>query len=447
MNDTSFHLLHDPARLAVLHRLDLLDTPTEPAFDRLTRLATTIVQAPVALVVLLDADRQFFKSSVGLPEPWASLRETPLTHSFCQHALLSEQPLIVEDARQHPTFIHNRAIHDLGVVAYLGIPLRTSEGYGIGSFCVIDSQPRQWTSHEVDILQELAGLVMAEIEGRRERRARQQAEAALRTAYDELEQRVQERTVALTNSNAALRAEIAERKQVEAELSRVQQQLINVQEAQLLHLARELHDNMIQQLLGISYQLDVLQQHASTGQHRNLPGAVELASTLSDIYQQVLSVVKQLRGLVSELRPAGLDEMGLTTALEGYVARLQRERRTTQPEIILELDESSTALPHSIAVCLFRIAQEVLRNALQHAKAQSIVLRLRLLPHEAILSVHDDGCGFRVPVRLSQLAQTAHFGLIGIAERVAAHRGQLTIQSQPERGTEVVVRIPLVHTL
>src|SRR3712207_832779 len=153
MNPDLARLLHDPARLAMLHTLELLDPHPDPAFDRLTRLAATIVQTPIALVVLLDADRQVFKSQLGLAEPWASRRATPLSHSFCQHTLLSTAPLVVEDARQHPVFITNAAIQDLGVVAYLGIPL-LSGGQVIGSFCVIDSQPRVWSARDIAIVQE-----------------------------------------------------------------------------------------------------------------------------------------------------------------------------------------------------------------------------------------------------------------------------------------------------
>src|SRR4051794_34482891 len=116
-------LIADAARLEALRRTGLLDTPPEPSFDRLTRLAARLLHAPVALVSLVDADRQFFKSCVGLPEPWSSRRQTPLSHPFCRHEVATGEPLIIEDARQHPLLCGNAAIKDLGVVAYLGIPL------------------------------------------------------------------------------------------------------------------------------------------------------------------------------------------------------------------------------------------------------------------------------------------------------------------------------------
>jgi signal transduction histidine kinase len=159
-----FQILSDPRRLDVLAATALLDTPPEQAFDRLTHLASRILNAPVSLVSLVDKDHQFFKSQVGLPEPWASERTTPLSHSFCQHVVASAAPLIVADARLHPLLQNNAAIRDLKVIAYLGIPLTTPEGQTLGSFCTIDAQPRVWTEREIEIMQELARFVMNEIE-------------------------------------------------------------------------------------------------------------------------------------------------------------------------------------------------------------------------------------------------------------------------------------------
>ena len=91
--------LDDQNRLAALDASALLDTPPAEAFDRLTRLVTRILNVPVALVTLVDRDRQFFKSCIGLPEPWMSGRETPLSHSFCQYTVMTREPLIITDAR------------------------------------------------------------------------------------------------------------------------------------------------------------------------------------------------------------------------------------------------------------------------------------------------------------------------------------------------------------
>jgi hypothetical protein len=153
----------DPERLDALRATGLLDSDVSPEFDRLARLASHVLNAPVALVSLVDKDRQFFKACLGLPEPWSSQRESPLTHSFCQHAVASRGPLVVNDAREHPLLHDNLAIRDMGVVAYAGIPLIDGGGHALGTLCVIDSQPRHWTSEQVQLLGDIAASVVTEI--------------------------------------------------------------------------------------------------------------------------------------------------------------------------------------------------------------------------------------------------------------------------------------------
>src|SRR4051794_10178724 len=157
-------VLGDPVRMAALRATALLDSEPEEAFDRLTRVATRALGVPVALVTLVDEDRQFFKSCIGLPEPWMSRRGTPLSHSFCQHAVASAEPLTIEDAREHPLVRDNLAIRDLKVIAYAGFPLKTSDGAVLGTFCAIDSKPRKWTEDDVAFVKEMAAMAMTEIE-------------------------------------------------------------------------------------------------------------------------------------------------------------------------------------------------------------------------------------------------------------------------------------------
>ncbi len=155
-------------RLDKLRSLCLLDTDTEPAFDRLSRLASKILKTPIALVSLVDENRQFFKSSIGLPEPWSTLRETPLSHAFCKHVVEKGEPLIIADSRLNPLVQDNPGIEELGIIAYAGFPITTSDGFELGSFCVIDSEPRQWTDDELGILEDLTASVITEIELRNE---------------------------------------------------------------------------------------------------------------------------------------------------------------------------------------------------------------------------------------------------------------------------------------
>jgi transcriptional regulator with GAF, ATPase, and Fis domain len=152
----------DPKRLRALRATGLLDSPPEEEFDRITEIVRRVLAVPVALVSLVDADRQFFKSQAGLPEPWASQRQTPLSHSFCQYAVESGEPLVVGDAREHPTLKDNLAVPDLGVIAYAGVPLIT-DGHALGSLCAIDHQPRVWTREQIDLLSDLAQLTVSEV--------------------------------------------------------------------------------------------------------------------------------------------------------------------------------------------------------------------------------------------------------------------------------------------
>jgi hypothetical protein len=155
--------VENPARVAAVRGTGLLDAPASAALDRLARLASRVVDAPVALVSLVDRDRQVFAGCIGLDEPWASRRETPLSHSLCQHAVDSREPLVLPDVRDHPLLRQSLAIRDLGVIAYAGVPLITDDGHVLGTLCVIDHRPRAWTADELDILADLAHAVMTEI--------------------------------------------------------------------------------------------------------------------------------------------------------------------------------------------------------------------------------------------------------------------------------------------
>ena len=178
---TEHDKIRDPTRLSTLRRLNLLDTPAEESFDRISRLAAKILHVPMALVSLVDGNRQFFKSCVGLPNPYAEWRETPLSSSFCKHVVISSEPLILDDARNDAVHRVNEAIKNLGVVAYLGCPLK-QDGQVLGSFCVMDTQEHSWTEEEISIVQDLTAAAISEIE----LRARSEEHAAALRARERM---------------------------------------------------------------------------------------------------------------------------------------------------------------------------------------------------------------------------------------------------------------------
>lgn len=187
MTDHPLKKLEDTERLSALQRAGLLDTPAEAVFDRAVDLATQVLGTPVGLVSLVDDRRQFFKAQVGLCDPVASRRETPLSHSFCQYVVNSDEPLIVNDARKDPVLKDNLAIPDLSVIAYLGVPVHDPEGYVLGSFCAIDDKPRDWTDEDRTVLENILTGVESEIALRAELRKRIAAENASADAEERLQ--------------------------------------------------------------------------------------------------------------------------------------------------------------------------------------------------------------------------------------------------------------------
>jgi len=171
--------LSDPARLAMLHASELLDSAPDEVFDRFTRLAVHLLQVPIALLSLVDDRRQFMKSALGLGEPLASRREIPLSQSFCKHVVATSSPLIIEDAPSHPLVLANPGLSELGVMAYAGMPVCAPDGAVLGSFCAVDVVPRHWTADELASLRDLAATVTDEIGLRFEVAARRLAEKKL----------------------------------------------------------------------------------------------------------------------------------------------------------------------------------------------------------------------------------------------------------------------------
>jgi GAF domain-containing protein len=151
--------LRSAARQAARNASGLLDTAPERAFDFVTRLVTRLLGSPTALLSLVDKDRQFFKSQLGLADPWSGKRQTPLTHSFCQWVVAGREKMAIADAREHPLLKSNLAIKDLGVIAYAGMPVHGASGEPLGSLCAIEPKPRDWSEQDLQTLQDLARMV------------------------------------------------------------------------------------------------------------------------------------------------------------------------------------------------------------------------------------------------------------------------------------------------
>ncbi|AWH75257.1 ATPase [Dokdonia sp. Dokd-P16] len=155
--------INESKRLEVLKSYKLLDTLPEDAYDTITKLASHICNTPISLVTLLDADRNFLKSRRGI-----DMSESPRDISFCGHAILTEDPIfIVEDARLDKRFQDNPLVKDFKAIFYAGVPLRTSDGYALGTLCVYDHKPRTLSLEEQDALRGLAKQTVLLFEARK----------------------------------------------------------------------------------------------------------------------------------------------------------------------------------------------------------------------------------------------------------------------------------------
>lgn len=153
----------EPARVEALRQYGILDTLPEQAFDDLTLLAAHVCHAPVALISLVDTERQWFKSRIG----W-DVSETPRDVAFCAHAIVAPGSLVVRDTLADERFAHNPLVlAEPYIRFYAGAPLRTADGHALGTLCVIDHVPREFTAEQRDALEALSRQVTAQLELRR----------------------------------------------------------------------------------------------------------------------------------------------------------------------------------------------------------------------------------------------------------------------------------------
>ncbi|SDZ77462.1 GAF domain-containing protein [Rubrimonas cliftonensis] len=182
------------AQSDALREIGLLDGEAEPSFDRLLRWIAHRLGVEVVLLSVIDeqGDRQFFKSALGLAEPWASQRQTPLSHSFCRLVAATDAPVVIRDAREDERVYENPAIADLGVIAYLGVPVAPVGRSPIGALCAIGSTPRDWTAADLDDLRVIADSVSNQISLKLSLRAAEKAQreiAAVSHALNEANRR------------------------------------------------------------------------------------------------------------------------------------------------------------------------------------------------------------------------------------------------------------------
>lgn len=152
---------NEAERLQAVRRYEILDTPQDGTFDRITALAAEIFDVPIALVTIVDEDRIWFKSRCGLE----GVEEIPRDPGLCASAILQDQPYIVEEARRDPRTLTNPLVRgQFGLQFYAAASLRTNDGYRLGTLCIIDREPRMFSPKQAEVLDRLSQIVMDEME-------------------------------------------------------------------------------------------------------------------------------------------------------------------------------------------------------------------------------------------------------------------------------------------
>jgi PAS domain S-box-containing protein len=223
-------------------------------------------------------------------------------------------------------------------------------------------------------------------------------------------------------------ADITESKQAEAALADVSRRLIDAQEQERRRIARELHDDIGQRLALLAVRLEQL--------HLDPPDLPEVRIRIGELQVQTSEIATDIQTLSHELHSTKLEYLGPVAAMRGHCQELGEQ---TKVKVDFNSQDLPSPLPPDISLCLFRVMQEALRNALKHSGARHVDVDLWGTPDEVHLSVSDRGVGFD-----SEAAKRGRgLGLVSMEERLKLHKGTLSIESQPKQGTTIHARVPL----
>ena len=309
----------------------------------------------------------------------------------------SGQPAWIRDVTLDANFPRAQAAGEVGLQAALGIPIvAAGEVVAVIEFFV--QEPRHEDERLTNVIATVAAELDLVLERKRAEEALREQQAMLRLSFERIQ-------------------ELAGR-------------LIIAQEAERKRIARDLHDDINQQLAGLSLALSAIKRRI--GAHD--PATLE--ASLTALQQRTLDLADSVRRLSHDLHPSVLQQVGLTVALESHCAEFQRQHGT---EVTLGTTGDLTAIPPDAALCLFRTVQEVLRNAAKHANADRIEVVLARENGELTLTIVDNGKGFD----LAQVRRAGGgLGLLSIEERARLLHGSVRIESGAARGTAVRIAIP-----
>jgi signal transduction histidine kinase len=391
--------LHSPSRLAAVERSGLAGSAAEESFDALTQLAARLLKVPASFISVVDANHDFYKSQVGFPAGLAQTRTLP-GRSFCHYTLAGEQALVIDDTHSDPVWKAVPTVETLGVRAYVGVPLKFA-GETVGSFCVIDMEPRHWSDDELETLNQLALSAGRELSLR----------CALAEARDD---------------SADARALARSREEVVAVVAhdlRTPLQILQLSAVLLQREAVEAQQPVIGRMMKA---IDSMTSMADG----LLSSSALLAPSLTR--NQVVSAQALAQDAVSMMAPIA-DRAGIALLL-------------------------SEVAPASISVDyarMLRVLGNVIGNAIKYSTAgTTVLLGASRIGNELLLTVTDQGRGMTADELESAFdsgwqgaegmvrGDGAGLGLFIVRTLVEEHGGRVEIASQPGLGTSLTVYLP-----
>lgn len=409
-----------PAEIAALHALAqrLSDCP-ESMLDTLNQVALDLCNAGSAGLSLLETDADGsgifrWKAIGGALAPFVG-GSTPRHFSPCG---------VVLDRGATQLFLHQSRYFTYfdqaspAIVEGLVVPVYW-KGEPLGTIWIAShDEARRFDAEDVRVMESIAGFTAAALCVLQLRRNGEEDR-------ERLEERVAERTVALSDSNAKLEHALAECRSLESARSEWLRTLMNAQEDERRRVARELHDEMGRHLNALRFGLQTL-LHGS---------AVDREANRARLQDEVGRIDRSINRLSRALRPSELDDLGLVSALGAFTVEWQRDSG-----VACEFSHHNCGvrLPAAIETTLYRITQEALTNVARHARARHASVLLNRSADGLRLIVEDDGIGMRA----APGGETARYGLVGIRERAALLDGDVSLESS-SRGTALYVSVPL----
>jgi len=375
-----------------------LNQVLESAIDNVVN----VMQVDIAWIYLLNEEGDELVMSVyrGVPEEVIkALDRLKVGEGFNGRVAQSGEPMLVEDASQDPR-LTKEMVRKQAIKSQLIVPLRCMNKVN-GALCVAMYRQRTFQPEEIELLTVIGNQIGVAVENAHLYRKQQQVAEQLRGMQENLRFYLM--------------------------------QVTKAQEEERKRISHELHDETIQALVALSRRLDTLSS-------KNKELSADVSRELEEIWQQTDDVIREVRRLSQDLRPAALDRLGLLPALEWLASQAtDYSGIATNVSVV----GKQHRLPEEIELVLFRITQEALRNVWRHSKASKAEITVEFDKSKVKVNVTDDGQGFAIPDKVGDLARHGKLGLAGMYERAQLIGGKLTVKSSPGSGTSVSIEMPI----